>query len=75
MTKTKNLRNENDDANEIRNAEGSARRKRLSWMRKISISLERQTLNGSGRLHHRYAHLSIWYRTPVDRLAAKTQAP
>jgi hypothetical protein len=36
MTKM-SLRSEKDDANEIKSAEESAKRKRPSWMRKISI--------------------------------------
>lgn len=74
MTKTKSLRSENDDANEIRNGGESGRKKRLSWMRKISISLERQIQNGSGRLHHRYTYLGTVCMTPADKPVAKTQA-
>ena len=56
-TKMTSLRNENDVGNETRSGEESGKKKKLPWMRKISISLERQTLNGSGRLHHRYTYL------------------
>jgi hypothetical protein len=65
-------RNENDVGSEIRSEEESVKRKRQPWTKKISTSLEKQILNGSERLHHRYAYLVNDSMTPADRVLAKT---
>jgi hypothetical protein len=62
MMMMRNQRNESDVAKRIGSGdELNVRRKKPFWMRKISISLERQILNGNARLRHKYdLSESLW---------------
>ena len=54
MTKMRSQRNESDVAEKTRSEDVlSARKKRLSWTRRIWISLGRLTLSGREKLQHR----------------------